>query len=201
WLGEDAFRTGIRGYMKKHQYSNTTTADLWAALAESSRQPVAEMAAGWTEPPGFPLVNVAPSSRGIQMTQERFRIGASKVSPLTWRVPVRFGAPNHVETASAPPTMRVLGPEPFDMPLPRGGLMKANIGDTGYYRVRYETPLFEKLIDHVHTLREADRLNLLNDTWALVQAGRESITTYLNLAKQLGNDPSLTVSQNIVERL
>jgi aminopeptidase N len=28
WLGEDAFRNGIRSYMKQHAYSNTTTADL-----------------------------------------------------------------------------------------------------------------------------------------------------------------------------
>jgi aminopeptidase N len=197
WLGEDAFRTGIRGYMIKHQYSNTTTADLWAALAKSSGQPVAEMAAGWTEQPGFPLVNVAPGSGGIQMTQERFRIGASKVSPLSWRVPVRFGVSDDLKSTA----VRLLGPEALDIPAPRGGLMKVNIGDAGYYRVRYEAPLFEQLISKVHALPEADRLNLLNDTWALVQAGRESITTYLNLAKQLGNDPSLTVSQNIVERL
>jgi aminopeptidase N len=196
WLGEDAFRAGIRGYMKQHQFSNTTTADLWAALAKSSGQPVAEMAAGWTEQPGFPLVNVAPGTGGIQMTQERFRIGSSKVPLLTWRVPVRFGNPGDAETKS----VRLLGPEPLDAPF-AGGLLKANLGDTGYYRVSYERPLFEQLVAKVSTLPEADRLNLLNDTWALVQAGRESIATYLDLAKQLGSDPSLTVAQNIVDRL
>jgi aminopeptidase N len=196
WLGEEAFREGIRSYMKRHQYSNTTTADLWAALANSSGQPVSEMAAGWTEQPGFPLVNVAPEPGGVQLTQRRFRIGETKVPPLTWRVPVRFGTPDDRKSS----TVRLLGPDLLDVPF-TGGVLKANLGDTGYYRVRYDAPLFEQLIAKVSTLPEADRLNLLNDTWALVQAGSESITTYLNLAKQLVNDPSLTVAQNIVDRL
>ena len=34
WVGEDAFRKGIRTYMARHQYSNTTTADLWAAIEQ-----------------------------------------------------------------------------------------------------------------------------------------------------------------------
>lgn len=196
WLGEEAFRDGIRSYMKQHAYSNTTTADLWASLAKSSGQPVAEMAAGWTEQPGFPLVNVTRGSGSIQMTQQRFRIGDSKVAPLTWSVPVRFGNPGDASSIA----VRLLGPEPLDVPF-AGPVVKANLGDAGYYRVRYDGPLFEQLVARVRTLPEADRLNLLNDTWALIQAGRESITTYLNLAQQLGNDPSLTIGQNIVDRL
>lgn len=196
WLGEDAFRSGIRSYMKQHAYSNTTTADLWAALGKSSGQPVAEMAAGWTEQPGFPLVNVAPASGAVEMTQERFRIGAAKVAPLTWKIPVQLGNPTEASSA----VVRLLGAEPTKVPV-SGSLVKANLGDAGYYRVRYEGPLFEQLVAKVRTLPEADRLNLLNDTWALVQAGRESITTFLNLAKQLSSDPSLTVGQNIVDHL
>ena len=36
FLGEDVFRDGIRKYIAAHKYSNTTTADLWAALTEVS---------------------------------------------------------------------------------------------------------------------------------------------------------------------
>src|SRR3954468_19616094 len=59
WLGEEKFRAGLRLYMKRHAYGSTTTADLWAALAESSGEDVASMAAGWTEQPGFPLVTIS----------------------------------------------------------------------------------------------------------------------------------------------
>src|SRR5256885_3712155 len=63
FLGEDVFRDGIRKYIAAHKLSNTTTADLWNALAEASGKPVAEIAAAWTEQPGFPVVKVAQIGR------------------------------------------------------------------------------------------------------------------------------------------
>ncbi|PYL56089.1 MAG: aminopeptidase, partial [Verrucomicrobia bacterium] len=58
FLGENAFRDGIRRYMAAHKYSNSTTADLWNALSDASGKPVGEIAAAWTEQPGFPVVKV-----------------------------------------------------------------------------------------------------------------------------------------------
>jgi aminopeptidase N len=58
YLGEEDFRAGIRSYMQAHKFSNSTTADLWNALAESSKKPVSALAANWTEQPGLPLVSL-----------------------------------------------------------------------------------------------------------------------------------------------
>ena len=58
WISPDVFRTGMRAYMKAHQYSNATSADLWAALSAASGKDVAAVAAGFTEQPGIPLVHV-----------------------------------------------------------------------------------------------------------------------------------------------
>src|SRR5215813_7277727 len=83
FLGEDLFREGIRRYMTAHMYSNTTIADLWNALSECSGKPVAEIAAGWTEQPGFPLVRVKRDKDGdVSLTQERFSINFKNAPPL-----------------------------------------------------------------------------------------------------------------------
>src|SRR5437879_10283638 len=72
FLGEDVFRDGIRRYIAAHKYSNSTTADLWNALAEASGKPVGEIAASWTEQPGFPVVKVKSGDNGnISLSQER----------------------------------------------------------------------------------------------------------------------------------
>ena len=40
WLGAENFRKGLAAYLKKHQYSNTQTEDLWEALEATSQKPV-----------------------------------------------------------------------------------------------------------------------------------------------------------------
>src|SRR6267378_541138 len=82
FLGEDVFREGIRLYMAAHMYSNTTTADLWNALSEGSGKPVAEIAAGWTQQPGFPIVRVK--------RERDAAVNFKNAPPLEWRIPLTY---------------------------------------------------------------------------------------------------------------
>jgi puromycin-sensitive aminopeptidase len=68
YLNEDTFRDGLRIYLKRHAYGNTTTADLWAALTEASKQPVATVVGTWTSQSGFPLVEI----KNERVSQSRF---------------------------------------------------------------------------------------------------------------------------------
>jgi aminopeptidase N len=79
--------------------------------------------------------------------------------------------------------------------------LKLNVGDVGYYRVQYEDALFAKLLAAAAQLAEADRLNFLNDTWALVQANRVPAAAYLDLASALAGDESFSVIAQIVDAL
>ncbi|KAI7288515.1 hypothetical protein KC315_g20185, partial [Hortaea werneckii] len=73
-LGEDVFMEGIRRYLKKHAYGNTTTSDLWAALSDASGQDVERIADIWTKEVGFPVVTVneKPKENEIHLQQNRF---------------------------------------------------------------------------------------------------------------------------------
>ena len=82
YLGEDAFATGIRAYMRRHAYSNTTTADLWSALEAASGKPVAAMAAAYTEQAGVPLDSF--NNKAVGRATCLFREG-SKPSSQFWR--------------------------------------------------------------------------------------------------------------------
>jgi aminopeptidase N len=60
---------------------------------------------------------------------------------------------------------------------------KLNPGFQGFYRVQYtpeDLALLRPAIES-KVLGEVDRLNLLNDTFALVQAGKVTTTFYLDL--------------------
>jgi len=199
WLGEDPFRDGIRGYMKAHAYSNSTTADLWSALEKSSGKPVRELAAGWTEQPGFPVVRLglqteSPDST-ITLSQERFTIHQADAAPLLWQIPVVAG-PAGDPLHGAVILLKGKAPESvvFDPEI----AIKANLGDRGYFRSEYSAPLFKRLRKSVPHLAEVDRLNLLNDTWALVEAGRTPPADYLNLADTIADHPTPTELGQII---
>ena len=50
-----------------------------------------EIAAGWTEQPGFPVVKVARDPGGkITLTQERFTVHFEKAPPLEWKIPLTY---------------------------------------------------------------------------------------------------------------
>src|SRR3989440_10196791 len=90
FLGENAFRDGIRSYMAAHKYSNSTTADLWKALSDASGKPVAQIAAAWTEQPGFPIVIVKRDGDNILLEQQRFTINYPNAPALEWKIPLTY---------------------------------------------------------------------------------------------------------------
>ncbi len=200
YLGEDVFRDGMRRYMKAHAYSSTTTADLWAALQESSGKPVAAIAAAFTEQPGIPLIRVDVACRGKEtvatLGQQRFTINDPKATPLTWSVPLEIG----VVGGAAPQTLLVKGAGTFTAP-GCGKAVKANWGDTGYYRVEYDAKNLAALTAAYPTLAAADRVNLLSDEWALVAGARANLKSYLDLTKHLGAESTYVVWSDVIVRL
>ena len=68
FIGAQAFRDGLNLYLKRHSYGNTTTNDLWKALAEASGQPIQKLMHAWTSQPGYPMVTVKDG----QLSQQRF---------------------------------------------------------------------------------------------------------------------------------
>ena len=188
WLGEDAFRDGLRAYFKKHAYGNTTTEDLWTALENASGKQVRSMAAGWTEQPGFPLVGWD----GKQVAQSRFTINQENPAPLTWMIPLVAQAwPNGTKQPL------LLGKDP--LPIASAGTSPTLLHPEGYYRLAYQGSTWESIEPLVKSLPEGNRLAIAQDTWALVQAGKAPLARWLAVAKQLQLDPSPTVGAHVVE--
>jgi len=49
YIGDKDFRAGMHIYLKRHQYRNTHTEDLWKALEEASGKPVGQVMDTWTK--------------------------------------------------------------------------------------------------------------------------------------------------------
>ncbi len=191
WLGAEKFRAGMRLYFARHAMGSTTTADLWQALEDASGEKVRTMAAGWTEQPGFPVVQVrSDGDNGIELSQERFTVHQKDAAALTWQIPVLIA----LLDGSEPRTV-LLGPETLRVQatLP----VRVNAGRAGYFRVDYIGDAWTRLRGRITALPEADRLGILQDQWAFVQAGRAPLGRWLELAESLRADPSPTVGGEI----
>jgi aminopeptidase N len=181
FLGEDVFRDGIRRYIAAHEYSNTTTADLWNALSEASKKPVGDIAAGWTEQPGFPVVKVKRETDGkVRLTQKRFTVNFKNAPPLEWKIPLTY-----LVIGQPPATLLMTGKTEILENIPADRAVKLNVKGAGNNRVEYDEPSWSLLLQAVPTLGVEDRVNLLSDAWALVQADRAPASRYFQLVEKL----------------
>jgi aminopeptidase N len=196
FLGDEVFRDGIRKYIAAHKYSNTTTADLWEALTEVSGKPVGEIAPSWTEEPGFPLVKVARKENTIELAQERFTVHFPDPPALQWQIPLTYVTQDQPATNGF-----LLREKSANLPdeLPNDKAIKFNVADTGYYRVQYDKPSWDLLVAQLPRLSQSDRVNLLTDAWALVEANREPLSHYLGLFDQMLKDDQLAVYDQIID--
>ena len=197
FLGEHVFREGIRRYMAAHMYSNTTTADLWNALSEASGKPVGEIAAGWTEQPGFPVVKVNREQGGnVSLTQERFTVNFTNAPPLQWKIPLTYAV-----VGETPATLLMSRKVDSIHNIPPDRALKLNVNGAGNYRVEYDQPSWKLLLGALKNLGVEDRVNLLSDAWALVQANRAPITLYFELVEKLPASTELAEREQIIHVL
>ena len=194
FLGAGVFRDGVRRYIAAHKSSNTTTKDLWNALSEVSGKPVADIATGWTEQPGFPVLKVSRGEKEkISLTQERFTANFKNAPQLTWKIPLTY------RVVGEAPTARLMAAKTDNLEnIPAKRAIKFNVDGAGNYRVEYDQASWDQLIASLAKLNMQDRVNLLSDAWAFVQANRAPLSQYLGLVEKLPRSTDLAEREQII---
>jgi aminopeptidase N len=202
YLGKDAFRAGIRRYMADHAYGSTTTANLWQALEAASGKPVAVIASTFTEQAGLPVVIgelvCVGERQSLRLRQERFSLHDPAAAPRTWQVPVVAGPLRALRR----PEAILLRDQPMEIAAGRcGEPLKVNLGDVGYYRVQYDAAARAALLKSFAQMAPADRVNLLADSWALVEAGRLAPADLFALIEAAADDTTRAVWDQVIRIL
>jgi aminopeptidase N len=195
YVGSDAFRAGVRNYIRKHAYGNTVTDDLWRELDRTSPRPVTTIAHDFTLQPGVPLIRVAPSKGGVHMSQDRFAVDATGKAPLAWHVPVL----ERPLDGKAIWRGVVVRSAPVDVP-DRAGVI-VNEGQAGYFRTLYDPALLKAVTAHFRDLSAEDQLGVLNDSRALGYSGYAPLTDFLGLASQAHAGMDAQVQDALASRL
>jgi aminopeptidase N len=199
YLGAEKFRDGIRRYMAAHAYGNATTADLWLALQRTSGKEVAAIAIPYTEHPGVPLIVGSASCvndrQQLTLSQERFFRSATKARVSLWQIPIVYGRPGAKEPSGA---VLMQGRTVKLVAGRCGEPIKLNFGDVGYYRTLYDPTTGAALAKAIETMEPADRVNLLADNWALLEAGRITAGNYFTLVDAVVNDRNRAVWEQVI---
>ncbi len=194
YVGEDAFKAGVRSYIRDHAYRNAVSDDLWRALDKAAPdKKVVDVAHDFLLQPGVPLIRAAEAPGGISLTQERFGVEESQLTPQTWRTPVAVKAANgrwlEVVSADSPKSV------------PAAATAVINAGQTGYFRSAYSPALWASLAPTFARLPAADQLGLLYDSRALGEAGFAPMSDFLALARNAPADADPVVLDALAGQL
>ncbi len=206
YLGANAFRNGVRKYIRRHREGNAEAADLWRALEEASRQKVTRIVRDWIEQPGFPLLEVSRTSRGgrtaLAMRQQRFFASSkAKATPQTWPIPLVVKVPGR----RAPQLLRHLMTRSRDrLDLGAGKIpwYYANAAEGGFYRPLHDEETLAALAASLsEVLTPVERMGLIGHQWAALRAGHGKIESFLSLADALRGETDFDVLGSLMAPL
>jgi aminopeptidase N len=196
-VGEDAFRAGVRQYIRKHAYGNTVSDDLWSEIDKTATQPVTSIAHDFTLQAGVPLVRVVDREHAIELRQGRFTADAPEDQLTMWHVPV---SERSLGTGSSWRGV-ITRDHPGRLERGSGGAIIVNVSHTGYFRTLYSPTLFHLLVASFGALAPADQVGLLGDTQTMAYSGLQPLSDFLELAGRITPDTDPAVLSVVSDEL
>jgi aminopeptidase N/puromycin-sensitive aminopeptidase len=204
WLGSDVFRDALNAFVRSRAYEPVSGEELWNQLTAASGQPVDRVLMALATRPGVPVlaVDAVCADGETVVTVEQRRFGADPAGPApvagAWQIPLRIRGVG-MEAPMLVFASRLLT-EPrqtFRIPGCSPGVI-VNAGAAGYFRTLHTPTALARLIPLARNrMTSAERLRLLDDSWALAGVGAVGIGDYLALVRALAADPTPDVLEAI----
>lgn len=149
----------------------------------------------WSHQKGFPLVKV--SVDGV-LTQERYSY-TNETDNSAWYIPY-----NYITSKNTTINQNYLWMSPsvnaikLSLDLTEKDWIVLNVGQTGYYRVLYDTSNYKQLAaylqnENIDDIPSVSRSQIVDDLFDFVKNGRVMPKVYLNLIKYLKRETSFVV--------
>ncbi|HYD79080.1 MAG TPA: M1 family aminopeptidase [Paucimonas sp.] len=201
WLGEEAFRDGVRRYINRHEYGNATAEDFFAALSELDPK-LAKGFSSFVEQPGVPRVGMTLQCEGkptLRLTQERFLPAKPEAGPAqSWTIPVCV---RYEGQKSDRPQCMLLSSKEAEWPLPDAaacpGWLLANPAGTGYFLPAPDASLVLQL--PYRKLSGSEAAALAADLHLLAESASFPIDRVMDMAARYARDPRPEVVKAAVD--
>jgi aminopeptidase N len=179
FVGDEAFRLGLKNYFTEFAYQNTEADDLWKHLSAASGKDISALMHTWISQSGYPVVHV--NSDGLR--QEQFFIGQHKPSQKLWPIPL------DAESSEDLPALL----ETSELSLPIADDERLNIHDASHFITHYSPEHLAKLLAKLADTSEIGRLQLLHEQTLLVRGGVVSSDTLINLLEAYSGEQTNSV--------
>lgn len=187
-FGDATWKKGLSYYLAERGFNSGTPGDLHfgvqTAVFEDGRAGVLNVALAmesWESQSGFPYITVTRNGDQLTFDQDRFMY-TNRDSTNLWYVPINYVVGSNYDFSSTLPDFWLLGeksttiesstaPKPFTV----DDWIVVNIKQSGYYRVNYDSALWNLLIqqlngnnfEQIHIL---NRAQLVDDSFHLARA-------------------------------
>lgn len=147
------FKNGLRKYMIKNKYGNTTSDDLWDVFGND----VKNIMNTWTKQTGFPIITVEKNNDKIRISQSRFLRSGKNDDTTIWKIPLKIYYEDHEDDI-------IISDKYVDIDFK--DIMIINPDKIGFYIVQYlvETYKFDKLSDEM-------KRNIIDDSYMTTISG------------------------------
>ncbi|KAI3766424.1 hypothetical protein L2E82_16481 [Cichorium intybus] len=215
YLGDDSFQKSLSSYMKKYAFKNATTEDLWSVLTEESGVEVNKLMDLWTKQTGYPVIHVKFEDNTLEFEQTRF-MSLGLQGEGQWIVPITLSVGSYSNRKKFLLEEKVGKLDVTDLYHSYYGSLKqndnknkkdtekpwvkVNVGHTGFYRVKYDSTLTAQLRKAIQEkyLSPEDKFGILDDSYALCEAGEESILSLVSLMDLYRDDVDYLVLSRLI---
>lgn len=200
WVGEDAFREGVRSYMRAHQWGNATLADFLQELERSSGRDMNDWATRWLTTSGLntlspeltrdasgklaslKIVQEAPAERPT-LRPHRIAIGLYRINPNTGVLELGERVEVDVDGPLTDVSAAVAGKA--------ADAVLVNDGALTFAKSRIDATSIEVFCAHAADIREPlVRGQIMGDMWEMVRDGQMPARQMFDLSLQwVGSEP------------
>lgn len=211
WVGEDAFRRGVRAYIRKHAGKTATSEDFLASLSEAANPAIAMAFATFLTQPGIPLISAEmqcqggtePKSPTLILRQQAFTSDHAISAPRRWSTPVcvRYGRGARTHKQCMLMTDKV-ATMVLDKARSCPDWLVGNADAGGYYRVSYAKSMRDALLagglDRLNTM---EQIVTLDDMRMFAEAGTLEVGEILRLISRLSKHKKSRVVSSVASMM
>ena len=186
WIGDEAFRAGLKQYFTRFKYSNTTGDDLWECLSQASGKDVGALMNTWISQPGYPVVYALLDNGELTLRQEQFFTGPHQPSDRLWPIPL---------DANDQRLPKILKEREQRLSPAPDGLLLLNHQNASHFITCYDDALRARILQAIAsgTLTPSQRAQYLNEQILLARGGLIASSTLVEALAAFQNESDQTV--------